>query len=112
MTYVDKATMLASDVDAEDLDVPGLGLVRVKGLTRAETIETTKFEGAAWERAIIVRGLVEPRLTDDEVETFQDSKRSGVVTAIFNRIIHLSAVGRDATKSDPAEDGGGRIASE
>jgi hypothetical protein len=111
MTYVDKAALLACDIDAEDLDVPGLGLVRVKGLTRAETVETMAFEGAAWERAIIVRGLVEPRLTDEEVLNFQNNKRSGVVTTIFNQIVHLSGVERGAAKSDSAENGGRRKSS-
>ncbi len=101
MTYADKASLLAGgQFPEDDVDVPGVGIVRVRGLNRAELMQVQQVEGlAAAERKIIVFGMVEPKMTEAEVGQWQKAcLATGAIEAISTRIAQLSGMSKDSAK--------------
>lgn len=97
--YLSASDFIAAiTVQSVDLEVPDLGTVQVRGLTLVEVqsladdINNNPQTAAA--RAIGI-GMVNPRLTDAQIEQLQSGTRSGAlnaVTLISNRIFELSGL--------------------
>lgn len=111
---MDKAALLAPRLPHDDIDIPGVGTVRVRGLTREELHLTgqRQTEGvAATERLVLHLGMVDPALTEDEVGEWQRNAPAMEVQPVLNRINELSGIGREfakeAYKSLRAESGAG-----
>lgn len=98
--YVSKDEILADALLGEDLEVPGLGVVRVKGLNRVEAIAAGRAgDSMAIEAAMLAAGLVEPALTAEEAAAFQRAKPAKVVEIISDKITELSGLGKRAAKA-------------
>lgn len=70
---VDKAALLAPRFAEEDVEIPGVGSVRIRSLSRAEALEVrgTELPYAEMERKLLAMTLVDPVLTEDEVGAWQ-----------------------------------------
>lgn len=104
---VDKELLFKPRLPEADVDVPGIGTVRVRGLTRIEATGLTKglrSEADAYnrtaeiERRMLAAGMVEPKLTEDEARRWQEASPAGELEAVTNKINELSGTTPTAEK--------------
>lgn len=93
--YLSKADFLAGiTLTPVDFEVPGVGLVRVRGLTTLELSELQRTYGGdpiAMMLAGVKRCLVEPALDTSELDQLGQGK-PGVIQAIGDCIMELSGI--------------------
>lgn len=114
---MDKAALLAPRLEEDDVDIPGVGTVRVRGLSRYEVMVSqrgNKGGTIAVERVMLRYGMVDPILTEDEVAEWQKASPAGEIEPVARRISELSGLrqgaDKEAYKSLPGEpDAGVRI---
>lgn len=99
MSTVDKATLLASRLGEDKHEIPGVGEVRIRGLSRAEVLELRNLDVAASDRRMVSLALVEPTLTESDVEAWQKSSRAYEIEGLTGAIANLSGQGAGASKS-------------
>ncbi len=95
MAVIDKAALLANTrvLPHETVEVPGVGEVEVRGLSRAEVVQMQGCGSAdAMEDAVIAAGLVEPKLTADEVRQWRQAASSDEVRPVSDAILRLSGL--------------------
>lgn len=99
---VDKGELLKSRLrGAEEVEVPGVGPVLVRGLSRAEVLAITSAdtsEPGSFERKMLAFAMVGPELTEDEVGIWQKGNVSGELQPVVDKVNELSALTRDAAK--------------
>ena len=99
---MDKELLLKPRLPEDDVEIPGVGTVRVRGLSRYEVLlaqrEQPKGAGAM-ERVILRFGLVDPELTEDEVTQWQKASPAGELEPVTRRIQALSGMGEGADKA-------------
>jgi hypothetical protein len=93
----------------EDVEIPGVGTIRVRGLTRIEVLSVRKAADNAdsvdgprmlvLERKLLAAGLVEPTLTEDEVRTWQDHSPAGQIDRVAEKIQELSGLSEGSDKA-------------
>jgi hypothetical protein len=101
--YLSKADFLVGiTLKPVDFEVDGLGTVLLRGLSVNE-LQAIRAEAGDDEIRLMVlfacRGLVEPSLDAEEIQTFADGD-AGIVTAIGTRVVELTGVG-SRTQLDP-----------
>ena len=97
---VSKGELLAWRVPEGEHEIEGVGTVKIRGLSRAEAIELRKVDDAAVaDRRMVALGLVEPKLTEDEVKTWQENSPIHEIEALTVAIGELSGQGAGAQKS-------------
>jgi hypothetical protein len=103
---IDKDALLSRREDTESgfpestVDIPGLGSVRVRGLSRHEVIHLQSAKGAlAVERVTVSLGLVDPVLTEDEVARWQRVSPAGELDSVTQAIGQLSGVLEGSAKA-------------
>lgn len=96
---MDKSKLLASRLPEKDIDIEGVGTLRVRGLTRGLAILVADTDGTAKrERLIIRHGLVDPVLTDNEIKEWMEAAPSGEVDQVVTEIARLSGMLPDSEK--------------
>jgi hypothetical protein len=97
-----KAALLAeeADTETEEVDVPGVGTVTVRGLNRDEAYLVAGQKGGvrAKEVQMVTIGLVDPAMTFKEVEQMFKRRKAGTVQAIIDKINELSGMEDDSRK--------------
>lgn len=98
---MDKDLFLKARLPERELDVPGVGTVRIRGLSRAEILAAQALTAdGAMERFVVAAGLVDPQLTEDEVDVWRRNVTHGEVGLVFAVIEELSGLGEDAAKAE------------
>lgn len=95
---IDKSALLAGFLPEDDVVLPsGAGTVRVRGLSRNEAVATQKgmrpdddASVAAAEATAVSFGLLEPRLSLEEVLAWRETALAADFLAVANRISGLS----------------------
>lgn len=104
---MDKAALLRSRMPEADVEIPGVGTVRVRGLSRAEVLTFQELEPADRERKWFAAAMVEPKLTEEEVEQWRSATTFAELELVSEKIAELSGMGetsvKDATKSTADE---------
>lgn len=97
---VDKDALFKPRTTEEELDVPGIGTIRVRALTRSEALEIRGKELpiAEMEQKLLAWAMVEPTLTVDEVRRWQDASAAGELEPITTAIARLSGMETSAPK--------------
>lgn len=96
---IDKELLFKSRLPEADVVLPGIGTVRVRGLSRTEALhcrETTDL--VTVERRMLALGLVDPVLTENEVKRWQESSPAGELEELTLRISELSGMTPGAAK--------------
>ncbi len=94
-----KARLLKPRLPEADVDVPGVGVVRVRGLNRAEAMRVQSANGTeATERRIVAFGMVDPPMTEAEVGQWQRAAPAGDLEAVSNKIAELSGMLAESAK--------------
>jgi len=100
MKILSKEELLANRGLPEDVvEIPGLGSVRVRGLSRKEFLRLNEGDdGFDFEDRAMSAGMLEPKLTIEEVSQLRDLSPGMELQAVFMKINELSGVGKDAAK--------------
>lgn len=95
----DKELLFKPRLAEAEVELPGIGTVRVRALSRQEALDVQKMNGvAAIERKMIAMALVEPKLTQAEVGQWQDASPAGELEPVTNKISELSGMTEGAAK--------------
>lgn len=96
---MDKELLFKPRLTEEDVEIPGVGTVRVRALSRAEAMIVSDVKGTeARERKILAFGMVDPQMTEAEVGRWQKAATAGEVNAVALRIATISGLLDGAAK--------------
>lgn len=96
---VDKELLFKSRLPEEDVEIPGVGTVRVRALSRDEALKVRGTSDVATiERRMIAMGCVDPVLTENEVKRWQLAATAGELEPVTLKISELSGMTDDAAK--------------
>lgn len=97
-----KARLLKSRLGEETIDIPGVGEVTVRGLSRGEVLLLQKSSSnpTQLEQKIIAVGMVDPKVSEKEAALWQKAATSGEVDQVVDAINRLSGLVQGAQKSD------------
>lgn len=98
---IDKEVFLKATSPEETVELPGIGEVRVRGLTRAEAVSLSpvKDDVRRLECRILLLGLVDPVLTEAEMSAWYEAAPSRAVDLLIAAIDSLSGLSEGAAKS-------------
>lgn len=106
---IDKEALLKDRLNEAEVEVPGIGTVRVRGLSRGEVISMQKatdnehtLDGPrvlVIERKMIALGMIEPQLTEDEVKQWQKAAPANEIDPVMAKISELSGLDKGAGKA-------------
>jgi len=105
---VDKEALFTPRIEQDKVELPGVGTVIVRGLTRWELLTAGKVadKGPLYmERAMLAFAMVDPKLTEDEVARWQKASPGAEMMPVIQKINELSGVTQGASKSDLPSDG-------
>lgn len=99
---IDKDALFKSRLGEEEIDVPGVGTVRIRALSRNEAMSVRGVDLgiAEMERKLLALALVDPVLTEDEVKQWQDASGAGEMEPIMLAVVRLSGMQVDAAKAE------------
>jgi len=96
---MDKELLFKPRLPEADVDVPGVGTVRVRGLSRAEAMHVQDAKGTeARERRLVALGMVDPELTEAEVGRWQKASAAAEMEPVTDRITELSGLADESAK--------------
>lgn len=96
---MDKEALFRPRLPEDDVEVPGVGTVRVRALSRIEAMHVQAANGPeATERRILAAGLVDPTLTEAEAGKWQKAAPAGELEPVTTRIAELSGMAPDSDK--------------
>lgn len=104
--YLDKGALTTQSLPEDDVDL-GRGKVRVRGMSRGETLRLQKEKEigaikdvAGWERRMVSMCLLEPTMTEIEVGEWQEADPAGGdLQSVTDKISELSGMSEGADKS-------------
>jgi len=90
----------ATGLPEDDVEVPGVGTLRVRGLSRDEVFGTQQTKGGvgAQERQILHLGVLDPELSVAQAGKWQQVSPAGEIEPVVDRIRQLSGMADDADK--------------
>lgn len=96
-----KADLLQQAFGIEEVPLQRGGSVKVRGLTRAEALavkgkETPEEE---MEQFLLSVALVEPKLTQSDVKTWQENSPAGEIQDVITAVMRLSGMEKAAPKA-------------
>lgn len=90
---MDKELLFKPRLAEEDVEVPGVGTVRVRALNRAESIAVAEAKTVAErDRRLLAAGMVDPALSLAEVGRWQDASPGGEIERVSEVIARLSGM--------------------
>lgn len=100
---VDKSQLITgSRLPTGEVEVPGIGMVTVRGLSRFEVVRLGElgrkedFDGA--ETWTLACGMVDPALSEHEVRDWRKAACPGELDAVLEKITELSGLNDNALK--------------
>lgn len=98
--YASRDAMLATRLPEDDMEIPGLGWFRVRGLSRLETLKMQALPAQHDRDAFIFAcGLVQPAFTEAQARTLQASSPGAELEPLTERIAQLSGLVEGAEKA-------------
>lgn len=103
---MDKELLFKARLAEEDYDLPGVGTLRIRALSRSEALKVKSAGDLRTQEAqILAWGIVDPLLTVAEVNRWLDAAPAGELQEISARIAVLSGMLEDAPKNAYKSDG-------
>lgn len=97
---IDREAFLKHRLGEATVELPGVGAVRVRGLSREEAFSLKKEKDTeAMERRAVALALVEPQLSADDVAEWYANAPAGEINLILESIRDLSGLNEGAAKS-------------
>lgn len=88
--------------EGEDYDLPGVGTLRIRGLSRAEFLaaqERFPDNTTKQERYVLSRAVIQPKITEEIAGKWQAASGISEINELANRINAISGIGKGADKS-------------
>ena len=105
MVKATKSRLLAERATTREVELPNVGTVTVRGLSRGEVREIRlkatkggKVDEPLMERLSMQAGLVEPRLTLAEVTKWDKASPAGETVLVLEAIAEMSGMSQGADK--------------
>lgn len=102
---MDKARLFEERMPREDVEVPGIGKVTVRAMSRYEQMligKTSNGDPLVFERKTLAVTLVDPELTEDEVERWQKAAPAGEMGYLLKTVNRLSGLDKEAKEAQKA----------
>lgn len=97
---MDKEALLKPRLPEAEVEIPGVGTVRLRGLSRAEAMMIQGIKGIdATERKLLHLALVDPVMTEAEVGQWQKSAPAGELEPVTDKVTELSGLREAAEKA-------------
>jgi hypothetical protein len=99
---VDKTKLFEDRMPRAEVEVPGFGTVTVRAMSRYEQMLIGKTAGGdpiVFERKTLALTLVDPELSEDEVERWQKSAPAGEMSDILKTVNRLSGLDKEAKEA-------------
>lgn len=96
--YVDIEALLKPRLEEHDFTIKGIGTVRVRTLSRAETLrlmkstDTKNIDMNAIERRLVTAAMVIPPMTESQVGAWQKACPGGEITELTQFISRISGL--------------------
>ncbi|HKY76000.1 MAG TPA: hypothetical protein VJS45_07665 [Acidimicrobiia bacterium] len=98
---IDREAFLKHRLGERTVELPGVGPVRVRGLSREEAFSLKKEpDPEAMERRLVEIAMVEPKLSAEDVAEWYAHAPAGEIDLVVNPIQELSALAEGAAKRD------------
>lgn len=97
--------LLAERFGVEEVELPGLGTVKVRPLTRAEAMKIRGVELSVdeMERKLLALAMVDPKMTEEQVGRWQDVSPAGELQPVAEAIVRISGMEQAAGKAAYAD---------
>ena len=97
---VDKELLLKKRLPEAEVEVAGIGTVRVRGLSRSEamSLKAQASDVEAVDRRMLFLGMVEPKLTEAEIAEWYAASPAGEIEPVSLKISELSGMTEGAAK--------------
>jgi hypothetical protein len=92
MATVDKAALLAPRLPEDDIEIPGVGTIRVRALSRAEAMKVQRLPAKDRDAHQIALGMMDPPMSVDDVKQWAAASPAAEMEAVSRRIAELSGV--------------------
>jgi predicted transcriptional regulator len=98
---MDKALLKKARLAEEDVDLPGVGVIRVRALSRAEALRVTDTEMPVtrMEQLLLSMAMVDPEMSEQDVAEWQSAASAGELEPVTEVIKRLSGLAEKAAKS-------------
>lgn len=102
---VNKEALLKAKFGIEEVEVPGVGTVEIRPLSRSEALALygKEMDVAEMERQLISKAMTNPSLTEDEVKEWQDVAPAGQIQPVIEAIVTASGMEQHAAKAAYAD---------
>lgn len=99
-TVASKAGLLARRLGDGEHEVPGVGVLKIRGLSRAEVLEVQKLTDIAQsDRRMISLAVVEPKLTEADVKVWQENSGASEIEDLTKAVAALSGLAGESAKA-------------
>lgn len=98
---MDKELLFKPRLPEDAVEVPGVGTVRVRGLSRLDVLTMQRADRetpGAFERKMLSLALIDPELTEDDVERWQRAANPEEIDPVLDKVNELSALDKQAAK--------------
>jgi hypothetical protein len=94
-------TLLGQAFGVEEVELPGVGTVKVRPLTRAEALglRGVELDAAEMEQRLLALAMVEPRMSEEQVARWQAVSPAGQLEPVGSAIIRLSGMEKAAQRA-------------
>ncbi len=102
---VSKEDLFKKRVKQVEVDIPDVGAVTVRALTRAEVLKLGINPGSALEmdlaeaeQKLLSAAMVEPKMSQEDVKEWQENSPAAEINAVFIAVIKLSGLAAELPK--------------
>lgn len=99
---MDKSALTGDrELNTEDVEIPGVGVVKVRGLSRFEFLLAQKKypdDPMKTERFVLAAAMVDPEMTEVDIEAWQKASGPMEINHVATVVNRLSGIGPDADK--------------
>jgi len=93
-----KQALLAKREVSAQVEIPGIGTVTIRPLTRGETLRLKDKSGAELERRAVAWALLDPQMSEAEVGDWQQVAPAGELQLVADKIQELSGLTQERPK--------------
>jgi hypothetical protein len=105
---MDKSKLLANRVPEGTVDIPGVGTITVRGLSRQEMKDLEEWQGKdhmVWERKTLALCMVDPPMTEGDIAAWQAGSPATEINDVAMKVNELSGISKNASKEAYKSDG-------
>lgn len=96
-----KAALLKKRSEEREVEIPGYGKFRIRGLTRAEVLklQNDDLDAAGMEQKLLSMAIVGPEtFTEDEIRQWQEVSPPGEMEPLSDAILEMAGMKKEVAK--------------